>query len=99
MISDIREKTANLTKAVDEFLASIKDREEDLVVQERQSRKKAKIIAEKESYLNDKEEGLTKERELIESEKKANRDKQLVLELKEKKIGTKLSRLQKFMEE
>ena len=76
MIDEIRQKTTDLTKAVDEFLESLKKKEVQITETDRESRKKSKILEEKEKHLKDLKEGLEKERKLIEKEKEAKSEKQ-----------------------
>ena len=99
MIGKIKKASTELTKAVDEFVGGIAKTAEVVEMRDKDSLKRNKIVEIRESELKEKEEALTKERNLIEKEKENNYDKQKSLERKEKKLTNKMNQVQKLLEE
>lgn len=97
IVKEIRLKLGEVLKQADEFVAlvdqKIKARENELTEQMR----KYEVLKEREKKLEDYRLELEKREKEIETQKKANRDKQIVLERKDRELTDKLSRVKDIL--
>ena len=97
VVKEIRLKIAAILKEADEFVAlvdqRVKARENELTEQ----MKKFEVLKEKEKNLEEYRSELEKREKELGLQTKANRDKQLALENKEKDLESKLRRVQDIL--
>lgn len=97
ILQDIRSLATKLTKEVDDFVA---EAERDIQEKENVLDKKIKqyaVLKEKEKQLRHIEEGIKKERTLLEKEKSDLGDKQRLLKIKEDKLNEKIRKVNEVL--
>jgi hypothetical protein len=98
-LDDIKEQAKQLVKYIDNFVV---EAQEVVSVQDAAYRKKMKEIAvlkEREKKVKDAEEGMAKERALLEKEKANLRERNKSIEIEEKKLEEKAEKIQRVLGE